>query len=195
VQSTPIIDKDKANVAEVVDLDRFRRKLAADKGFRTWLKRFQDQFGPDTRLEDLAPETLLYLATPGEENLYVFFDLVMGAVGLGGAVRFRLDDLETPTKLRIMDAAFALMDRVRFEVMRRLGWVEGVPGADVPLIVLVQQAWQQGSAFAQEVPPLAPSHPDYESFQNLGPIDRGTTIRRLIPRAVAHFQSQVEVAD
>jgi hypothetical protein len=107
MQPTPIIDKVKANVAEVVDLDRFRRKLAADKGFRTWLQRFQDQFGPDTRLEDLAPETLLYLATPGEENLYVFFDLIMGAKGLGGALRFRLDDLETPTKLRIMDAACA----------------------------------------------------------------------------------------
>jgi|UniRef100_A0A7C3UZ67 hypothetical protein len=179
-------------MAEVVDLDRFRRKLAADKGFRTWLKRFQDQFGPDTRLADLAPETLLYLATPGEENLYVFFDLVMGAMGLGGALRFRLDDLETPTKLRIMDAAFALMDRVRFEVMRRLGWVEEVPGGDLPLIALVQQAWQQGSGFAREVPRLSPSHPDYEAYRKRGPLDQGTMVRRLIPRAVARFRELVE---
>ena len=179
-------------MAEVVDLDRFRRKLAADKGFRTWLRRFQDQFGPDTRLTDLAPETLLYLATPGEENLYIFFDLVMGAMGLGGALRFRLDDLETPTKLHIMDAAFALMDRVRFEVMRRLGWVEEVPGQEVPLIALVQQAWKGGPAFARDVPRLAPGHPDYEAYQRLGAIDRGTTVRRLIPRAVAQFREEVE---
>jgi hypothetical protein len=179
-------------VAEVVDLDRFRRKLAADKGFRTWLKRFQDQFGPDTRLSDLASETLLYLATPGEENLYVFFDLVMGAMDLGGALRFRLDDLETPTKLHIMDAAFALMDRVRFEVMRRLGWVEEVPGQTTPLIALVQQAWKQGSAFARELPRLAASHPDYEAYRKLGAIDRGTTVRRLIPRAVAQFREEIE---
>ncbi len=179
-------------VAEVVDLDRFRRKLAADKGFRTWLKRFQDQFGPDTRLTDLAPETLLYLATPGEENLYVFFDLVMGAMGLGGALRFRLDDLETPTKLRIMDASFALMDRVRFEVMRRLGWVEDIPGQDSPLISLVQQAWHQGSTFTRQIPRLAPDHPDYPAYQKQGAIDQCTTIRRLIPRAVAQFREQVE---
>jgi len=181
-------------VAEVVDLERFRRKLAADKGFPTWLKRFQDQFGPDTRLGDLAPETLLYLATPGEENLYVYFDLVMGAMGLGGAVRFRLDHLETPAKLRIMDAAFALMDRVRFELMRRLGWVEGVPDADTPLIALVQEAWQQGAAFARRVPPLVPSHPDYEVYRKLTPLDQGTAVRRLIPRAVAQFRAQVESA-
>lgn len=182
-------------MAEVVDLDRFRRKLAADKGFRTWLKRFQDQFGPDTRLEDLASETLLYLATPGEENLYVFFDLVMGAMGLGGALRFRLDDLESSTKLRIMDAAFALMDRARFEVMRRLGWVEGTPGENVPLIALVQQAWEQGSDFTREVPRLAPSHPDYRNYQTLGSIDQGTTIRRLIPRAVAQFRNEIKGSD
>ena len=179
-------------MAEIVDLDRFRRKLAADKGFRTWLKRFQDQFGPDTRLSDLAAETLLYLATPGEENLYVFFDLVMGARGLGGALRFRLDDLETPTKLHIMDAAFALMDRVRFEVMRRLGWVEEVPGEGTPLIALVQEAWEQGSVFARVAPRLASTHPDYEAYQRLGAIDQGTTVRRLIPRAVAQFREQVE---
>jgi hypothetical protein len=186
------INQDRGTVAEVVDLDRFRRKLAADKGFRTWLKRFQDQFGPDTRLSDLAPETLLYLATPGEENLYVFFDLVMGAKDLGGALRFRLDDLETPVKLHIMDAAFALMDRVRFEVMRRLGWVQEIPGEGTPLIALVQHAWQQGPGFAREVPRLAPGHPDYGAYAKLSPGDQGTAVRRLIPRAVAQFREQVE---
>ncbi len=179
-------------MAEIVDLEQFRRKLAADKGFRTWLKRFQDQFGPETRLADLAPETLLYLATPGEETLYVFFDLVMGAKDLGGAVRFRLDDLEAATKLRIMDAAFALMDRVRFEVMRRLGWVEAVPGEKTPLIALVQQAWEQGSAFAREVPRLSAGHPEFRNYEKLPPMDRGTAVRRLIPRAVAQFRAQVQ---
>ncbi len=182
-------------MAEVVDLDRFRRKLAADKGFRTWLKRFQDQFGPDTRLADLAPETLLYLATPGEENLYVFFDLVMGAKGLGGALRFRLDDLESSTKLRIMDAAFALMDRARFEIMRRLGWVNEIPGENAPLIALVQQAWEEGSDLARQVPRLAPDHPDYPAYQKLGSIDQGTAIRRLIPRAIAQFRNQIKGSD
>ena len=86
----------RATVAEVIDLERFRAKMAADQGFRTWLARFQEQFGPETRLRDLSPSTLLYLASPGEENLYVLFDLVMGARGLGGSVRFRLDDLDQP---------------------------------------------------------------------------------------------------
>lgn len=43
-----------------------------------------------------------------------------------------------------MDTAFALVDRLRFEVMRRLGWVEALPEEDAPLIALVQEAWRRG---------------------------------------------------
>jgi hypothetical protein len=179
-------------VAEIIDLERFRSKIAADQGFRSWLARFREQFDPDTRLQDLSPSTLLYLATPGEENLYVLFDLVMGAQGLGGSVRFRLDDLDNDTKLKIMDSAFILVDRVRFEVMRRLGWAAAVPEADVPIIALVGQAWRLGSKFGQEAPTLTSEHPEFSAYARLNPMDRIVFLRRLIPRAVATFREQVE---
>jgi hypothetical protein len=179
-------------VAEIIDLERFRSKMAADQGFRSWLARFQEQFGPDTRLEDLSPSTLLFLASPGEETLYVFFDLVMGAQGLGGSVRFRLDDLENDTKMQIMDTAFALVDQVRFEVMRRLGWVLPPTGASIPLIDLVRRAWRGGQGPGYEMPVLSPEHPDYAAYARLGPMDRIVLVRKLIPRAVASFREQVE---
>ncbi|MEJ5330039.1 MAG: hypothetical protein WHT07_07790 [Desulfobaccales bacterium] len=181
-------------MAELVDLERFRRKLMADKGFSSWLKRFQEQFGPETRLQDLSPATLLYLASPGEDNLYALFDLVMGAMGLGGSVRFRLDDLEAGTKLRIMDTAFALVDRLRFEVMRRLGWVAALPEEDTPLIALVQEAWRRGDDFARSLPELSPSHPDFPAYAKLTHLDRRVFLRRLIPKAVAAYRQQVEGA-
>jgi len=179
-------------VAEIINLSHFRSKVAADQGFRSWLARFQEQFGPDTRLKDLSPSTLLYLATPGEENLFVFFDLVMGAQGLGGSVRFRLDDLDNDIKMKIMDTAFALVDRVRFEVMRRLGWVAAMPEAEAPIIDLVRQAWRLGAGFGQEPPVLAPEHSDYPAYARLNPMDRVVFLRRLIPRAVTCFRDQVE---
>lgn len=166
----------------------------ADKGFRTWLSRFQEQFGPDTRLKDVSPTTLLFLASPGEENMYVYFDLVMGALGLGGSVRFRLDDLDTATKLKIMDTAFALLDRVRFEVMRRLKWVEAVPEEEAPIIALVKEAWSKEASFAREIPRLRSEHPEYQRCARLPELDRRVLIRRLIPKAVAEFKSQVEGA-
>ncbi|MFZ5448481.1 MAG: hypothetical protein ACOZFS_07580 [Thermodesulfobacteriota bacterium] len=179
-------------MAEILDLERFRSKIAADQGFRSWLARFQEQFGPDTRLQDLSPSTLLYLATPGEENLYVFFDLVMGVRGLGGSVRFRLDDLENDIKMKIIDSAFALVDRVRFEIMRRLGWVTAVPEAEVTIIALVERAWRLGAGFGQEAPVLSPEYPDFPAYARLSPMDRVVFLRRLIPRAVAAYRDRVE---
>jgi hypothetical protein len=179
-------------VAEIINLAHFRSKVAADQGFRSWLARFQEQFGPDTRFQDLSSSTLLYLATPGEENLFVFFDLVMGAQGLGGSVRFRLDDLDNDIKMKIMDTAFALVDRVRFEVMRRLQWVAVLPAAEVPIIEMVRQAWRQGAEIGQVSPVLLPEHPDYPAFARLKPMDRMVFLRRLIPRAVTCFREQVE---
>lgn len=187
--------EERAAVAEVIDLDRFRQKMAADQGFRTWLARFKEQFGPQTRLRDLSPQTLLFLAAPGEENLYVNFDLIMGARGLGGSLRFRLDDIDYATKLKIMDTAFALVDRQRFEVMRRLGWVKEPPGLDTPIIELVQQAWRLGANFAREVPRLSPDHPQYEAYLKLSTMDQTVFIRRLIPQAVAEFKARVEGED
>jgi hypothetical protein len=179
-------------VAEIINLSRFRSKIAADQGFRSWLARFQEQFGPDTRLQDLSPSTLLYLGTPGEENLFVFFDLVMGAQGLGGSVRFRLDDLDNDIKMKIMDTAFALVDLVRFEVMSRLGWVVTTPAAEAPIIDLVRQAWRLGAGFGQAHPALSAEHPDYPAYARLNSMDRVVFLRRLIPRAVACFRDQVE---
>jgi len=179
-------------MAEIIDLERFRHRVAADKGFRTWLSRFQEQFGPDTRLKDLSPRTLLYLASPGEENLYVVFDLIMGSRGLGGSVRFRLDEMETSTKLKIMDTALLVLDRIRYEVMRRLGWVEEVPDEDVPLIRLVALAWDQGAAFGKGRPRLSGQHPDYDLYSCLPEREQVMFLRRLIPRAVATFQALQE---
>jgi hypothetical protein len=179
-------------MAEVIDLERFRAKMAADQGFRTWLARFQEQFGPDTRLGDLSPTTLLYLASPGEENLYVFFDLIMGSRGLGGSLRFRLNDLAQDDKLKIMDTAFALVDRVRFELMRRLGWVEEMAGEEETIIGLLQKAWRRTKDFAREVPGLCQTHPDYPAYARLMAMDRAVFIRRLIPKAVATFRERLE---
>ena len=61
-------------VAEVIDLERFRARMAADQGFRSWLGRFNEQFGPETRSEDLSPATFLDLASP-DKRTSMFFSI------------------------------------------------------------------------------------------------------------------------
>lgn len=165
--------------------------MAADRGFHSWLQRFREQFGPGTRFQDLSDQTLLFLATPGEENLFVFIDLVMGAQGLGDSTRFRLADLEISAKEHILDLALGLLDRARFEVMRRLGWVSAVPDENLPIIQLLAGARPPVGAETVKLPLLAPEHPRFAEYQALPAHDQGIFIRRLIPRAVSEFRHRL----
>ncbi len=182
-------------MGEVIELEQFRRKLAADQGFRTWLSRFREQFGLDTRLCDLSDGTLLFLATPGEENLYVIFDLVMGVRGLGTSARFILDDLNSQTKQRILDLSLRLLDYFRFEILRRLGWVENTPEAALPLIYLLEAVESASATQATPAPALVPNYPSYPDYEKLIPSERHVFIRRLIPPALAEFHRQTEESE
>jgi hypothetical protein len=179
-------------MAEVIEMEQFRRKLAADQGFRTWLHRFREQFGPQTRLGDLSDSTLLFLATPGDENLYVIFDLVMGAKKWGTSTRFILDDLPSQTKQRILDLSLRLLDHFRFEILGRLGWVESPSEAGLPLLALLEVADSAPANQATPAPALAPDHPAYSDYDNLIPSERHVFIRRLIPPALTEFRRRLE---
>jgi hypothetical protein len=179
-------------MAEVIELEQFRRKLAADQGFRTWLHRFREKFGPQTRLGDLSDSTLFFLATPGDENLYVIFDLVMGAKGWGTSARFILDDLPSQIKQRILDLSLCLLDYCRFEIMGRLGWVVNLPEIDLPLLALLEAADAAPLNQATPAPALAPNHPAYDDYARLIPSERHVFIRRLIPPALAEFRQRLE---
>jgi hypothetical protein len=181
-------------MAEVIELEQFRRKLAADHGFRTWLTRFREQFGPQTRLGDLSDRTLLFLVTPGEENLCVIFDLVMGAKGWGTSTRFILNDLDSQTKQCVLDLSLRLLDYFRFEMLRRLGWVEAPPKAEQPLVALLDIVAKASAAQAIQTPPLAPGYPAYGEYEKLIPSDRAIFIRRLIPLALKEFRQRLESA-
>ncbi len=178
-------------MGEIIELEQFRRKLAADQGFRTWLSRFREKFGPQTRLADLSPSTLLFLATPGEEPLFALIDLVMGTQGWGSSARFLLDDLDRHTKQGILDAALRLLDYCRFEILWRLGWITKLPASDLPLVDLVELLLQ-GEAAALALPELAATHPAQSEYQQLIPSDRQVFIRRLIPAALQAFRRQLE---
>lgn len=179
-------------MGEVIELEQFRRKLAADQGFRTWLSRFRERFGPQTCLSDLSDSTLLFLATPGEENLYVIFDLVMGARGWGTSARFILDDLDSRTKQRILDLSLRLLDYCRFEILRRLGWAAGLEQAGRSLIALLDALDSAPANQATPAPALLPDHPAYADYEKNILSERQVFIRRLIPSALTEFRRLAE---
>jgi hypothetical protein len=86
-----------------------------------------------------------------------------------------------------MDRYLFLLDRLRFEVMRRLGWVEAFPGEDRALAELIGQYDTLAPPLQAAVPELNPDHPDFGAFRTVSAFEKESFIRKLIPAALEAF--------
>ena len=172
-------------MAEVIQLDSFKRKQAAMRGFRSWSRRFKERLDEQTSLSDLSNKTLLFLISPGDQNIFALYELVMGVKDLGTTSDFfQLDKAE---KMEVIDTSIYLLDQLRFECMRRLNWLESSTRSEVSIIELIDQYPQLKEEGATLVPPLSESHPKYQIFKRLSELEKETFIRKQIPEAIEKF--------
>jgi hypothetical protein len=177
-------------VSEVLDLEKQRRRLTAKKGFQGWSRRFPDAFHEETRIKDLSHATLAALIQGGMDSSMPLYEFVMGVMGMGMGPRFYY--LDNPEKMAVMDIALFFLDRLRFEAMRRLGWVEEDSTFDLALIDLIQQFQDRFSAIKHQTPVLSGNHPRYREYLQTYEGDRSTFIRKLIPEALEAFRASIE---
>ena len=179
-------------MAVILDLQQQRRHLLAKRGFETWTRRFSDSFDEETCLEDLSDTTLRTLIQSEEASSMLLYGLIMGFMGLGKGAKFF--DLASRTRMEVMDTSLFLLDQLRFEVMRRLGWVEPSPVFHVPLLDLVERFSMVYSGMKNHTPELLKSHPRYREYREAFEGDRAVFVRRLIPDAIEAFQEEEEGA-
>jgi hypothetical protein len=179
-------------MAVILELEQRRRRLAAKRGFDAWTRRFSESFDESTCLKDLNDETLRTLIQSEEASSLLLYGLIMGFSGLGKGANFY--DLESRPRLEVMDTALFLLDQLRFEVMRRLDWLESSPFSSVPLLDLVQQFSSVYSRMKNQSPELLSSHPRYPEYVKAFEGDRSVFIRKLIPEAIQAFQEEEEGA-
>jgi hypothetical protein len=176
-------------MSKIVDLQAFREKVLEQKSFAAWQKRFGESYGTHTRLCDLSDKTLFSLAQPGENSSTAFYEIVMGALDLGPAAKFYY--LPNDEQMRVVDIHLFLADHVRFEMMRRLGWLTRLPCQDTSLIEMIQrfEAIKEQSKLAP--PELSDSHPEYGAYNLLARGDREVFIRRMLRDAIEAFKKQL----
>jgi len=172
-------------MTKVVDLNQYRMESAELRGFSPWKKRFGEAYDRHTKLADLSGSTLRFLATPGEESAAAFYELIMGVLDLGPGTKFSY--LDQKSQMEVVDIHLFLSDQTRFEMMRRLGWVESFIAGDQSLIELVLNC-ETIKNKSREIPPaLASDHPGYGEYAQLTSRDRESFIRRLLPEALERF--------
>ena len=176
-------------MAKIVDLQDYRRKTLIERAFGPWIKRFGEAYSDAIRLSDLSDATLFRLARPGDESSLAFYEFIMGVLDLGQAGNFY--ELENADRLRVVDIHLFLADQVRFEMMRRLGWIDRFSNQGQMLLELVRQANRLKRQGRGDPPQLASNHPEFHLFSDLTALDKESFIRRLLPRALEAFNEKV----
>lgn len=177
-------------MTDVLDFHKQRRHLIAKRAFHAWSCLFPETFDENTSLKDLSDTTLAALIAGSDESSMVLYEFIMGVRGMGRGPRFYF--LEPDAKIQIMDITLFLLDRLRFEAMRRLGWVEEDLGFDVPLLDLIELFQDRFSAVRHSTPLLSKAHGGYLEYTKLCEGDKSAFVRRLIPEALEEFRQRMQ---
>ncbi|MBU0736298.1 MAG: hypothetical protein KJ573_15285 [Proteobacteria bacterium] len=187
----PFSEKGIAGVADampqIIDLKKGRLELAVKRGYRNWKSRFKEDFGLDTRFCQISFKTLAYLAQGKDKSAFYLYDLIMRLKNLGSG--FEFNTLDSKSKMAVIDLHLFLLDRIRFECMKRLGWLEGYPGEDFTLVEFVIQFDRLAPGLQAKIPLLSQSHPDYKEFHSINAFDKEGFVRKLIPRLMKEIES------
>ena len=173
-------------MSQVIELVKARISVAARRGYRNWTSAFQEKFSVETRLSDLSVETLSYLAQAKDKGTFYLYDLIMNLEGLGSG--FEFNELTGQKKMAVIDRYLFLLDRIRFECMKRLGWLESYPGEDLALVEMIVRFEEIAPALHARIPVLSKDHPAYEAYASLNSFDQETFVRKLIPKALRRIQ-------
>ena len=89
----------------------------------------------------------------------------MNLQGLGSG--FEFNELDTKDKMSVIDRYLFLLDQIRFEYIKRLGWLESYPGEEFTLVELIIQFDQLAPGLRAKPPSLSKDHPDYSKFRDM----------------------------
>ncbi len=175
---------------KVVSFASHKFRKAADRGFGEWQRRFSSItfFDEHTRWTDLPDEVILFFCEETPASKHSLYGLIMNAQQLGSAHDFETQPFDRLSTL--LNVYFFITDQVRFECMRRLGWVEVVPKGDQPIIEVAMTAATYDYASLLETPAPTPVHPCHAEDVRSNGMDRAALVRRYAPRAVEQFSAK-----
>ena len=180
------------NNNQVIDLQEVRFSLAVRKGYRNWTGRFKEGFSETTQLSQISLKTLSYLAQGREKGTFYIYDLIMNLKDLGSG--FEFNELNSDKKMAVIDLYLFLLDQIRFECMKRLGWLESYPAEGFTLVDLVMQHDKTDPILQAKTPVLSRNHPDYKHYSETNTFDREGFIRKLIPKALEEINRYSETS-
>lgn len=176
------------SAGKVIDLDHFRLGKSVGRTDDLFLNRFGRALEPTDTPPDLPDDQLAFLIGGRGESADFLQEVVIRLLDLGRGISIHY--LSKPDRMLVMDAHFYLLDQLRFEAMRRLGWLVDYPGRVFPIALI---AGDPEYVRHQNRPlELAEDHPAQAEYRKRMNLDGEVVIRRLIPAAIKEFCPQPE---
>jgi hypothetical protein len=177
-------------MSRIIDLEEGRLRLLSKQGYRNWTAQFKEAFNLETRVSQISLQTLSCLARGKGEGTFYLYDLIMRIQDLGSG--FEFDVLKPIRKIAVIDRYLFILDQLRFECMKRLGWIVDYPGEEYTLVEIVTRFDELAPGLKAKSPTLSRSHPDYEQYSAMNALGKETLIRNLIPKTLEEIQGHFE---
>jgi len=175
-------------MGELIQLEEVRRQRLARRVFGPWPRRLGYRPRPEERFSQLPDQVLDRLAELDQAATLAIYDLALGVRGWGPGEKFSY--LEAWAKMEALDAYLFLADQVRFELMRRLGWLEGTPGQAYSMLELARDYRDIMASFRPSFPRLTEGYPGYQELSRRLALEPAAVVRSLIPEALKSFRQR-----
>ena len=169
-------------MTDVVDIGKAKIEMTVRRGYRNWSSRFGEDFGLSTRLSHISLRTLEHLAEGRENSTFYLYDLIMGLENLGSG--FEFNELHPKEKMFVLDRHLFLLDRVRFEYMKRLGWLDSYAGEEFTVVEVITKFEDLAPGLQAKTPLLHEDHLQYGEYCKMTPFEKEEFIRKLISKAL-----------
>ncbi len=173
-------------MTQVISLKKGKTRILAKKAFRNWKSQFKEDFSPETCLTHISLETLSFLAQGKDKGTFYLYDLIMGLHHLGSG--FEFNELSPENKMRVIDQYLFLLDRIRYEGMKRLGWLTHYPGEDVPLMEMIIRFETLAPNLQGQIPMMNPGFSSSKAFFSVSTYEKEGVVRKLIPRLLEELK-------
>jgi hypothetical protein len=173
-------------MTQVINLEKGKARILAKRAFRNWKSRFKEDFSPETCLGHISLETLSFLAQGKDKSTFYLYDLIMGLNHLGSG--FEFNDLSPKNKMRVIDQYLFLLDRIRYEGMKRLGWVKNYPGEEISLLEMITRFETLAPNLQGQIPMMNPDYAGSKEFFSVTTYEKEGVVRKLIPKLMKELQ-------
>lgn len=171
---------------QVISIEKGKLQILTKKAFRNWKTQFKEVFSEKTVPGHISMKTLSFLAQGKDKSTFYLYDLIMALNELGSG--FEFNDLSPQNKMRVIDQYLFLLDRIRFECMKRLKWLESYPGQDLPLVEMILHFDRVAPNIQAQIPLMRNDFEGAQEFFSVQPFEKEGAIRKLIPRLIKELE-------